>query len=54
MGSSLKQGPFKIWVPDIVRHPYKKDPKRDPDSENYSHACLCAAGDAHVNLMPKP
>ena len=24
-----------VWVPNIVRHPYKKDPKRDPNVENY-------------------
>ena len=33
MGSSLIRVPFQ--VPNIVRHPYKKDPERDPNSENY-------------------
>ena len=33
LGSSPKQGPFQ--VPNIVGHPYNKDPKRDPNLENY-------------------
>ena len=34
MGSSLNQGPF--WgSPNIIRHPFKEDPKRDPSLENY-------------------
>ena len=32
MGSFLNQGPF------IVRYPYKKDPKRDPNLENYPYS----------------
>ena len=24
-------------VPNIVRHPYRKDPRRDPTLENYPH-----------------
>ena len=35
MGSSLNYGPF--LGPNIVRHPYKKDPKRDPNLENYPY-----------------
>ena len=35
MGSSLNQGP-PPWVPNIARTaPSKKDPKRDPNLENY-------------------
>ena len=33
MGSSQNQGLLRS--PHIVRHPYKKDPKRDPALENY-------------------
>ena len=35
MGSFLNQGPSQ--VPKIVRHPSKKDPKRDPNLENYPY-----------------
>ena len=35
MGSFLN-GP--VWVPQIVRHLYKMDPKRDPNFENYPYA----------------
>ena len=35
MGSSLNLGPF--WIPNVVRHPYKMDPKRDRSLENYPH-----------------
>ena len=34
-GISLDQGFF--GVPTIVRHLYGKDPKRDPDLENYPY-----------------
>ena len=26
-----------IWVPNIVRQPYNKDPKRDPNLDNYPY-----------------
>ena len=35
MGSFLNQGPSQ--VPKIVRHPSKKDPKRDPNLENHPY-----------------
>ena len=28
---------FPFWVPNIIRHPYKEDPKRDPNLENYPY-----------------
>ena len=36
LGSSLYQGPFA--VPNIVRHPYNKDPKGDPNLENHPYS----------------
>ena len=39
VGSSQIKVPFE--VPNIVRHPYKKDPKRDPSSENYPCVTVC-------------
>ena len=33
VGKSLNQDPF--LGPQTVRHPYKKDPKRDPNLENH-------------------
>ena len=33
MGSSLNEGRTKI-----VRHPHRKDPKRDPNLENYHYS----------------
>ena len=29
-----------FWVPKMVRHLYEKDPRRDPDSENYPYGLL--------------
>ena len=26
-----------FWVPNIVLHPYNKDPKRDPDLDSYPY-----------------
>ena len=40
---------------NMIRHPYKKDPKRDPNSENYPFDCLtCLSsilGEPKVNLL---
>ena len=33
LGGSLNEGPF--LVQNLVRRPYKRDPKRDPNLENY-------------------
>ena len=30
-----------FWVHSMLRHPYKKDPKRDPNLENYTHGYSC-------------
>ena len=30
-----------FWVPNIVRHPYKQDPKRDPKLENHPYLPRC-------------
>ena len=38
MGSSLNKGPFS-WDPNIVWHPYEKDPQRDSNLENYPYTC---------------
>ena len=56
MGGSLKQG-SPLWIPNIVRHLYKRGPKRDPNLENYTYCVvvcqnqstwdtLCTAGEA--------
>ena len=37
MGSSRNYGPF--LVPNIVRHPYTEDPKRDPSSKAARKRC---------------
>ena len=38
--SSLNSGPFS--VPHLVRHPYKKDPKRDPNLEKHPNGFALA------------
>ena len=39
MGSSLNYIGSVFYVPNIVRHPYKKDPQRDPNLENHLARC---------------
>ena len=39
MGISLKYCPV-LGPPNIVRHPYNRDPKRDPNLENYPHSAV--------------
>ena len=46
MGSSLNQGPFV--GPNLVRHPCKKDPKRDAILENYPNK------KAHIQATRQP
>ena len=40
MGEFSKLASLSLYVPNIVRHPYKKDPKRDPNLDNYPFICL--------------
>ena len=51
MGSSLNSGPF-FGIPIIVRHPYKKDPKRDPTLENYPDLLAHAGAMYEVRNLP--
>ena len=47
MGSS----PIRVLfsVPNILRHPYKKDPKRDPNFENYPYRFYVRRGFCNSN-----
>ena len=51
IGSSPNQGPFV--GPQNVRHPYKQDPKRDPNLENYPHKGCLAIRDPgrHLSIV---
>ena len=47
MRSSLSRVPF--YDPNIVRHPYKKDPKMDPNLESYPYLISY-----YTVLLPRP
>ena len=50
MGSSQIRVPF--WVHNIVRHPYKKGPQRDPNLESYPNTVYSSAWGIAESLEP--